>query len=165
MIGIALGVAALLPGSYELKQVIDVSASRERIFPMIGDLSKWNSWSPWYQSEPEAEYIVTGQPFEPGNKMTWKGGIVGHGQIEILDIYAPESVNLKLNILKPQPLESNNIFTINANKNSSEIIWIMTGKLSYPFGRLFGSLVLGKVQTDMTKGLERIKSVAEQNKN
>ena len=90
---IALGliVALVLPSEYTITRKLEIGAPVEKIFPLVADFSQWRQWSPWYESEPTAQYSVEGEMGKIGSKIVWKGRIVGQGTMTLVDVKRPVS--------------------------------------------------------------------------
>ena len=50
----AVGIAYLLPAQVRVERSIEISAPAEQVFANVNDLKKWETWSPWYAAEPDA---------------------------------------------------------------------------------------------------------------
>jgi uncharacterized protein YndB with AHSA1/START domain len=51
-LGILIGVAFLLPGHRHVERSLDIPAPAQRVWVLIADPQKWNTWSPWSLKDP-----------------------------------------------------------------------------------------------------------------
>jgi hypothetical protein len=85
LIGLAIGVAALLalsfllPRHVTIARSIVVEAPPAKVFAEINSLQRFNAWSPWAAIDPQTQYSYSGPEEGVGNAMTW---ITDHPDLE-----------------------------------------------------------------------------------
>jgi hypothetical protein len=47
-----LAYAATKPGAFRVERATSIKAPQERIFALINDFHRWDSWSPWEKLDP-----------------------------------------------------------------------------------------------------------------
>ena len=50
LFGILLLISSLLPSQVRISRAIDINASREKIFPLLADVSKWQQWNEYIRA-------------------------------------------------------------------------------------------------------------------
>lgn len=138
-----------------------MNAPNIKIFPLVADFSRWNEWSPWYVSEPNAQYAQIGTMGQAGSSFQWSGKIIGKGNMDLLDVHEPNVVRIKMFFEAPRKMEMNAEITFKTQGTKTIVTWSNAVKLSYPMGRLFGRYMDRLLGKDFENGLEKIKAVVE----
>jgi uncharacterized protein YndB with AHSA1/START domain len=168
-IGIAVLIAAILvfaatkPDTFRVQRSATIKAPPEKIFAILNDFQRWETWSPWEEKDPAMKRtfsVVTGGK---GAVYSWEGNKdVGQGRMEIADSVPPSRLAIKLDFLKP--FEAHNMveFTLAPQGDATNVTWAMQGRSPY-FVKIIHVFVdmdtlVGK---DFETGLANLKAVAE----
>lgn len=154
-------IALLMPDHFNVTRSLEMNAPNNKIFPLVADFSRWNEWSPWYVSEPNAEYAQIGTMGQTGSSFQWSGKIIGKGSMDLLEVHEPDLVRIKMFFKAPRKMELNSEITFKTEATKTIVTWSNDGKLSYPMGRLFGRFTNEMIGNDLEKGLEKIKTAVE----
>src|ERR1700730_7881009 len=163
LIAAILVYAATMPDDFRVQRTTSIKASPEKIFALINDLHRWDSWSPWEKMDPAMQRTFSGATAGKGAVYAWQGNSkVGEGRMEIADTSPPSRVTIKLDFVKP--IEGHNIaeFTLVPQGDSTNVTWVMDGPSPY-IAKLMGVFIsmdkmIGK---DFETGLANLKTVAE----
>ena len=70
---VLLGVGVIIfgPSSAHLERQTTIEAPAEVIFAEVTNMRTFNTWSPWFAMDPDAEYVWEGPSSGLGAKMTW----------------------------------------------------------------------------------------------
>lgn len=155
--------AATKPDTFSVQRTTSIKAPAEKIFPLINDLHKWDSWSPYEKKDPAMKRSFSGTASGKGSAYAWEGNKeVGKGSIEITEIWQPSKVRIRLDMLKP--IEGHNIveFSLEPNGEATNVTWAMHGSSPY-ISKVMGVFInmdnmIGK---DFEAGLANLKAVAE----
>ena len=159
-----LGYAATKPNELRCQRSISVQAPPEKVFALINDLHRWDSWSTDGPTGAGTTRTYEGAPAGRGAVSAWEGsGKVGKGRMEIKESAFPRRIVVEVDFERPFKAHNLNEFTLNAVGSSTELTWAWRGKNIY----------LGKVLslvTDMDKmlgkhfetGLANLKALAEE---
>jgi len=158
-----LGFAATKPNTLHVERAISVKAPPEKIYPMIEDFHRWNSWSPYEKKDLAMKRTFGGSPSGKGAVYEWNGNRnVGSGRMEIADTVPASKVSIKLDFLAP--FEGHNVadFTLEPKGDSTFVKWAMHGPNSF-MGKLMSVFInmddmIGK---DFESGLANMKTLAE----
>jgi hypothetical protein len=102
LIAAILVYAATMPDDFRVQRMTSIKASPEKIFALINDLHRWNSWSPWEKMDPAMQRTFSGATAGKGAVYAWQGNSkVGEGRMEIADASPPSRVMIKLDFIKP----------------------------------------------------------------
>jgi hypothetical protein len=163
LIGGFIAFAATRPDTFKVERSAIIKAKPEKIFNQINDFHNWVSWSPWEKMDPEMKRTYSGEKKGKGAEYKWEGKKdVGSGGMMITESASPSRIVLNLDFIKP--FEAHNIieFTIEANKDSSRVIWTMSGKNNFISKLISIFISMDKmVGKDFEAGLENLKTVAE----
>jgi carbon monoxide dehydrogenase subunit G len=163
LIAAVLVYAATMPDSFSVQRTASIKAPPEKIFPLINDLHRWGSWSPWEKMDPEMKRTYSGSAAGKGAVYAWQGNSkVGEGRMEIADTSPPSKVTIKLDFLKPFEAHNTAEFTLEPKGDSTNVTWTMYGPSAY-IHKVIGVFVsmdkmIGK---DFEIGLANLKSAAE----
>jgi hypothetical protein len=140
-----------------------ISATPERIFPLLQDFHRWVDWSPWEGIDPNLQRTYTGPQSGVGASYAWVGSRkVGSGRMEIVAADPNDSLDIALAFLKPFKAENHTRFGLQWSGSSTTVTWTMSGKktLMSKIMGIFMSMdkLIGK---DFEKGLAQLKSLAE----
>jgi uncharacterized protein YndB with AHSA1/START domain len=155
--------AATLPNTFRVQRTATIKAQPEKIFALINDFHRWDSWSPWSKLDPNMKTIYEGPTNGNGAVYAWEGNDkIGKGRMEITETSPPSAIVIKLDFLKP--FEAHNIteFTLITQGESTNITWVMYGPNSYMtkvMGIFFNMDKM--IGSDFESGLANLKSIAE----
>ena len=163
LVAVILVYAATKPDTFSVQRTTSINAPAEKIFPLVNDLHKWDSWSPYEKKDPAMKRAFSGTASGKGSAYAWEGNTeVGKGSIEITETSPPSRVRIKLDMLKP--IEGHNIveFTLEPKGDLTSITWAMHGPSPY-ISKVMGVFInmdnmIGK---DFEAGLANLKALAE----
>lgn len=155
--------AATRPDTFRVERKLSIQAPPERIFAMINDLKRFNTWNPYEKKDPALKGRYGATTAGPGAQYGWEGDKVGTGSMEITQVQAPQRVAMKLDFVKP--FEAHNVveFSLQPAGGRTEVTWAMHGPANY-LSKLMGVLInMDKmVGKDFEDGLNNLKALAEQ---
>ena len=155
--------AATLPDDFRVQRTTSIKAPPEKIFPIINDLHRWGSWSPWEKMDPEMKRTYSGAAAGKSAAYAWQGNRkVGEGRMEIVEASPPSKITIKLDFIKPFEGHNTAEFTLEPKGDSTNVTWTMYGPSVY-VAKVMGVFVsmdkmIGK---EFETGLANLKSVAE----
>ena len=163
LIAIVLGLAATKPDTFSVRRSITINAPAEKVQPLIADFRNWPVWSPWERLDPDMRRTFSGAPSGVGAVYAWDGNSdVGAGRMEIVDMAAPNRIDIRLDFLRPMETGSNTRFSLEPRGSGTEVTWYMTGPM--PFISKVMSVFVSMdsmIGADFEKGLSQLKSAAE----
>ena len=163
LIAAILGYAMTVPDNFRVQRTTSIKAPPEKIFPLINDLHRWGSWSPWEKMDPEMKRTYSGAAAGKGAAYAWQGNSkVGEGRMEIADTSPPSKVTIKLDFMKPFEAHNTAEFTLEPKGDSTNVTWAMYGPSEF-ITKVMGVFVsMDKmVGKDFETGLANLKAVAE----
>ena len=163
MIAGVLMFAATKPDDFHVERSAVIRAPAEKVFVLINDFKKWETWSPWEKKDPSMKRSFGATTMGKGASYAWEGnGDVGQGSMEIFEAIAPTRIRLKLDFIKP--FEAHNVvtFTLTPRGDSTTVSWAMEGPTPY-FAKVIHVFINmdAMVGKDFEAGLASLKSLAE----
>jgi carbon monoxide dehydrogenase subunit G len=155
--------AATRPDDFRVQRSTSIKAPPEKIFALINDFHRWDSWSPWEKMDPAMKRTYSGTASGKGAMYAWQGNSkVGEGRMEIADASPPSKVTIKLDFVKPIEGHNTAEFTLLPDGDSTNVTWVMYGPSAY-VAKLIGIFVsMDKmIGNDFETGLDNMKAVAE----
>ena len=149
---------------YVVERKATIAAPPEQVFERVGNLEKWDDFSPWADMDPDMTKTYNGEPGAVGSTYHWTGNRkVGEGTMTITDSAPNERVVLDLRFIKPFKSESVTELGLKPVDDGTEVTWRMTGATTFMVKvmSLFGKNMDKMVGPDFEKGLTRLKTVTE----
>lgn len=140
---------------------IAINAPASKVYDVVGDLTKWNIWSPWIHCEPTAKTDLQGKAFQAGQSQTWNGEVIGSGKMTISELIPNKQMKMKLEFLTPFKSQADITFDIqNIGANQTKVIWTMNSSLPF-FMFFFKNMMVAYMGADFSRGLSMLKEYVE----
>jgi uncharacterized membrane protein len=156
----AIGIY-FMPNHYSISNSIVINKPISEVYAQLSDFNKWAQWDPWKEKEPEASRSVEGPANTKGHKMSWEGKKIGTGSLTLNWSSQNKSINNDLAIVKPYPFSGKDIWSLEADGDKTKVTWTNSGGLSYPMGRVSGSMVDKVINEQQKHGLDNLKKYCE----
>jgi len=151
------------PNQFRIARKVTIKASPDAIFPLIGDLCRFNDWNPFAKADPQIKLTYGATSAGPGGSYTWDStGRAGKGRMEITESDAPKRVAMSLQFDKPMKANNHVVFTLQPQGSATEVTWEMTGTYGFlhkTMGVIFNFDKM--VGSEFAKGLATLKTQAE----
>jgi Polyketide cyclase / dehydrase and lipid transport len=166
LIGLAivalLVLAAMRPDTFRVARSISVKASPEKIFPLIDDLHRFNTWNPYEKKDPDIKGRYSGPDSGKGAGYAWESAEVGTGSMEIVEAAPPSKVAMRLDFVKPFEAHNAVEFTLKPEGDATEVTWAMTGRVPFMAKVMHVLFNMDKmIGTDFEAGLANLKALSE----
>jgi hypothetical protein len=162
-VAILLVYVSTRPDQFRIARKVSINASPDAIFPLIGDLRRFNEWNPFAKADPAIKLAYGTTSAGPGGSYDWDStGQAGKGRMEITESDAPKRVAMSLRFEKPMKADNHVVFTLHPQGSATEVTWEMTGKYGFlhkTMGVLFNFDKM--VGSEFEKGLAALKAQAE----
>jgi len=140
LLGLAVGVAvflivvALQPSQFRVARRAVIPAPPAVVFGHVGDLQKWQAWSPWAKLDPNSKISFDGPSDRVGSSFAWSGNDkVGEGRMTILESRPNELVRFRLDFEKPFKGTNEAAFALRPEGAGTAVEWSMTGTKNFIF--------------------------------
>lgn len=159
-----LAYAATRPGLFHVQRSKVISAPADRIFPLISNLERMNTWNPFAKGDPKLKLTYSGPESGAGAAYDWDSeGRAGKGRVEITDASPPSRVVMRLIMIRPIAADNVVEFTLRPQGGTTEVTWAMTGESRPLIAKLMDALfnMNRMVGSEFEKGLTDLKAMAE----
>jgi uncharacterized protein YndB with AHSA1/START domain len=162
-IAIVLILAATKPATFSVRRATTLKAPAERIFPLINDFHRWESWSPYENKDPAMKRTYSGAASGKGAVYAWDGNKnVGSGRMEILEASAPSKVVIKLDFITPFEGHNTAEFTMLPQGDATNLTWVMRGPMPFMMKVLHVFINMDRmIGKDFEAGLANLKRLTE----
>ena len=155
--------AATKPDTFRVERAASIKAPPEKIFPLINDFKRWDTWSPWEKKDLAMKKTFGATTSGKGATYAWEGNKdVGQGSMRITESVPSSKVAIDLDFLKP--FEAHNVvdFTLEPKGDTTTVIWTMQGPTPY-FAKIIHVFMDmdSMVGKDFESGLASLKAAAE----
>ncbi len=116
---------------YHVHRSIQINATPQKVFETIANFGTWTKWSPWLCAEPDAKVTVTEDASSVGSIYSWKGEVVGQGEIEHRDLQPGRLIDEEIRFVKPFKSKSDVSFEMEAAGQGTKLTWHMRGSLPW----------------------------------
>jgi len=151
-------VPAFLSPRYRVERSIAIAAPPARIHALVGDLSRWDAWTPWKAADPTVETVVH-VPAGVGARQTWTGES-GDGALTVTASDPATGIAYDLTF-DGGAIPSAGAIRYRPSGDSTEVTWSMDGTMPGWIGRYFALAMDRRVGPMFEDGLARLKAAAE----
>lgn len=158
---IIVGGSFLLPAQAVVTRSIEIAAPPDKVFAIVGDLRRFNEFSPWADLDPDIKYTFEGPESGVGQKMNWTSdnADVGNGSMTITKYEPPSFVETQLDFgMRGRPVASFDLVPTTAGTN---VTWTFMSVLEGIPAKWFGPMFDRWIGPDYERGLNKLKAVAE----
>ncbi len=156
-------VIASKPDTFSYSRSLAISATPEKVFPLVNNLHEWETWSPWAKVDPNIKHIYEGAGAGVGAVCKWSGNHeVGEGSNTITESRPSEFIRMRLEFIKPFKGTNDVVFTFRPEGDQTVVTWGMSGKnnfLAKAVGLVMNCQKMCEGQFD--KGLSQLKARVE----
>lgn len=157
-------IVAMRPSDFRVTRTARIAAPIGMVFENVNDLHKWEAWSPWAKSDPNAKSNFTGPISGTGASMAWAGNNkIGEGCMTITDSRPGEKIQFRLEFLKPFKATNTAEFTFKSEGGQTTVTWSMFGKNNF-MGKAVGLFMNcdKMVGGQFEQGLASLNSISQQ---
>ena len=158
---IIVGGSFLLPAQAVVTRSTEIAAPPDKVFAIVGDLRRFNEFSPWADLDPNIKYTFEGPESGIGQKMNWTSdnADVGNGSQTITRYEPPNFLETQLDFgMRGRPVAS---FDLVPSTSGTKATWTFKSDLEGIPAKWFGLMFDRWIGADYEKGLAKLKAVAE----
>lgn len=163
-VALILVVALFSKKDFTLEKSTVINLPPNEIFNYLKFLKNQDEYNPWQQMDSQKEKLFQGEDGSIGFKYIWKSDhdLLGSGEQEIKKLEYPHRIETEIQLSDPRNVESATYFILKPVGTSTEVVWGIRGKVSYPknFMLLFQNME-DRVGQHLTKGLQNLKKQLE----
>jgi len=158
---IIVGGSFLLPAQAVVTRSTEIAAPPDKIFAIVGDLRRFNEFSPWADLDPNIKFTFEGPESGVGQKMNWTSDNpdIGNGSQTITKYEPPNFVETQLDFgMRGKSVASFDLVPSTAGTN---VTWTFMSELDGIPAKWFGLMFDRWIGPDYEKGLFKLKTIAE----
>jgi uncharacterized protein YndB with AHSA1/START domain len=147
------GGALFMPSSYEVERSITIQRPPETVYKKVADLREWRKWNPWSQGSDTNVY--RGPKTGKGAVWEWRSKEHGNGELRIVEAEPYKRIETRITF-RDSSLTGHGKWQFERRGDDTKVSWGTTGKLGYPFGRIFAWIrdPQDLIGGDLQKGLK-----------
>lgn len=152
----------LLPAQAVVIRSIEIAAPPDKVFAIVGDLRRFDEFSPWADRDPDIAYSFEGTESGLGQIMRWSSNNpdVGSGSQRIIEYDPPNYAELALDFgTMGRAIAS---WDLVPSQTGTTATWGFRSDLKGIPEKWFGLMFDRWIGPDYEKGLAKLKTVAEQ---
>jgi effector-binding domain-containing protein len=153
-------VGLALPRQASVHVSTRIDAYPATVFALINDFDRIALWSPWLESDPNARVVFAGPERGLDAAMTWDGPVIGIGTQIITASQPYDFVEYAIN-----PNDSGSArawFGLQEENGQTLVSWSFETDYGFNLvGRYFAPLLANVMKRDYTRGLTKLKELAE----
>ena len=152
----------LLPAQAVVSRSIEIAAPPDKVFAIVGDLRRFDEFSPWADRDPDIAYLFEGTESGLGQIMRWSSDNpdVGSGSQRIIEYDPPNYAELALDFgTMGRAIAS---WDLVPSETGTTATWGFRSDLKGIPEKWFGLMFDRWIGPDYEKGLAKLKTVAEQ---
>ena len=149
--------------SWSVARSIEIAAPVSKVYELIADFNTWTLWSPWLIADPQTTVQISDVPDRVGSKYSWKGEVIGQGEITHLSLEPNRLVQTDLRFIRPMQAVCKTGFQLESHGQKTLLTWNIDGSLPWFLFWLKPTIVDG-IGDDYQRGLLMIRELAERGK-
>lgn len=153
-------IGSLLPRDYQTSASIEIQATPEQIFPLLEDLQRWQTWSPWNAHDSPSLQVEYGERTHGvGATQEWTEPR-GRGKLWITEMDPPRSISFSSRFAGFPQMDSQ--IRLTGDDTGTRVRWTSRGSLpGGPFYGWFAFAITPAMETENTRSLEKLKAAVE----
>ena len=155
-------VGLFLPTNYEVSRSITIDAPRGKIHVLVGDLKRWDDWTPWKKHDPSLVVTLGDKTTGEGASQSWKGKD-GDGELKFTKCTASKGVEFDMSFDEGR-MKSECALLYEEQADGTLVTWKMKGDLdSLPpiMAGYFAAMMPAMVGGSFDEGLAALKAEVE----
>jgi hypothetical protein len=157
---VVLVVGVFLPTEYSVTRSVEINADPEAVHLLVGDLKRWDDWTPWKEEDPTIEVEYGEKTTGVGASQTWAGES-GDGSLTFTQCAPDTGIGYDMAFDQGE-LKSKGSILYRKNNASTTVTWSMNGDMSMPvIGGYFSLMMDNMVGPMFEQGLEKLKEKVE----
>ena len=154
-------VGLFLPTSFTVQRSIVIEAGPQKVHEYVGDLSKWDDWTPWKEEDPSI-VVTRGEKISGVGASQYWVGESGDGALTITKDSPQEGIEYDLVFEGGQYVCQSTLAYDELRDGVTRVTWIMNGDMGAPvIGGYFAIMMDSMVGEMFERGLSNLKKKVE----
>ena|GEM_PF-103361 len=148
------------PVAMKIERSATIHAPVEEVYAKVVDFNEWSKWSPWLVAEPTTPTKVEGDGKSVGSVYSWKGKIIGAGELEHQVITPNQALDMEIRFFDPKSTSKVGFQfekQVIDSKEVTKVNWYMDSKIP----SMLKTLMTTFLSIDYDRGLGMLKTLVE----
>lgn len=156
-------IGVFLPNNATVKRSTVISATPQKIFPLLNSMKAFHTWSPWAELDPNTVYSFDGPETGIGAQMTWRSQVASVGEGSQTIIQSRNNHMVKTALVFGENSTGTATFKLEPQTNTStRVVWQFNTVFGWDlFGRYFGLMMDNMIGASYEKGLRNLRKKIE----
>lgn len=157
-------VPVFLPKSASVSRSIVIAVAPKVVYDRVIDFKTWQTWDPFSEADPGAQFSVTGGEKKIGTMRSWNGKKIGSGTMTLSAFEEGKHIATSMTFGK-SPSKPIAAFDFEPVVGGTKVTWsYQHNELAYPVERIQGVMMNPFLGGAFDKGLANLKKVLEEKK-
>lgn len=158
-------VGFLLPTTYAIEERVTINTDAAKVHALVGDLTKWDDWSPWKEMDPTIVVTLGATTTGVGASQTWTGD-TGDGELTFTACDPATGIAYDMAFIMGETrAPSTSVMKYLIAEGSTEVVWTMEGDvrdfMPPVVGGYMNIFMKMSISGMFQQGLDKLKTVAE----
>lgn len=158
LLAVLLLVALFVPRKFHAGSEIVINRPTAEVFDYIKLIRNQGDYDNWSRQDPAIKKSYSGTDGTVGFRYVWESKKVGDGEQVITKIDDGKEVHMDLFFQGSKEANKSSINVEEVAGNQSKVVWIIDGKMPYPFNLMTLCYDMNK---DFELGLQNLKAILE----
>lgn len=151
------------PSTYAFSRSKIIEAPKPVVFNLVNNFKSWPRFSPWLEQDNEAILTYNEIAIGLNSAYSWNGAVLGEGNMKTIGVNANDSINQKIEFIKPFESNSNINWYFEDTKEGTKVTWEMNGKQDFmtKMYTAFNGSIEENTAKDFDRGLFKLDSIAK----
>jgi effector-binding domain-containing protein/ribosome-associated toxin RatA of RatAB toxin-antitoxin module len=160
LIVLLLIISLFLPGTMHVERSVTINAPAGVVFDQVNTVKNWEQWSPWLKMDTTMKVTYNDTLSGTGAGYSWTSTEMGTGTMTLTNSKRNELVDTRLEF--GDNGGANSAYRFEADGNALKVTTTFDpDKTANPIHKYMGMIMRGFLETQMDKGLNEIKRIAE----
>jgi len=166
VLAIIAGVGLMLPTEFAVAKTVTIDAEPAQIHEYVGELKKWEEWTPWQEDDPTMVTTLGDKTAGIGAHQTWTGKD-GDGELTFTKSDPTTGIAYDMAfILDEEKHPSTSAMTYKKVDGGTEVTWSMEGDAGSMMPPILGGYItkfamVGSIEGMFDRGLSKLKEKVE----
>lgn len=166
LIALFVIVGIVLPNDFRVERSVVIDAEPARVHALVGDLTRWEEWTPWKEVDPEVQTTLGSQTSGVGASQSWTDSS-GGGDLVFTESSVENGIAYDMNFYmgdpeSADPLASTSEMRYERVDGGTKVIWSMDGSMPVPvLGGYFAKIMPASIGPMFDSGLQKLKQRVE----
>lgn len=163
---ITVGLGLALSNEYALERSVVIQAPPEQVHVLVGDLARWEEWSPWKDEDPTIVTTLGAQTTGVGASQTWTDKS-GGGWLKFTRCDPESGVTYDMAFVMGEGEDAEEMPSVGALdyervEGGTKVTWSMRGAVDMPvFGSFIAKTLPAQVGPMFDSGLAKLERAVE----